>query len=131
MQKGQHRDLTQIYKDVNNKGRSSHMTSINNEKQRIADIIQDREDKRLYKIALKEAKQKWKVGVKIFRQKETLERDIQEAIIDNAEEQVFSLAQTDILDVDDSNFEGPMITVPGGLCSELIMTIDAINKQYK
>ena len=27
---------------------------------RIKDIIQDREDKRLYKIALKEAKQKWK-----------------------------------------------------------------------
>ena len=39
----------------------------NNEKKRIEDIIQDREDKRLYKIALKEAKQKWKVGVRIFR----------------------------------------------------------------
>ena len=67
LQKTQHKDLNKIYEDVNNKGKSAHKQSIDNEKKRIRDIKQDREDKRLYKIALKEAKQKWKAGIKVFR----------------------------------------------------------------
>jgi len=31
MQKTQHRDLNKVYKDVSNKGKKYHMTSINNE----------------------------------------------------------------------------------------------------
>ncbi len=42
------------------------------------DNRQEKENKRLYKIALKKAKQKWKKGVVDFREKETLESDIQE-----------------------------------------------------
>jgi hypothetical protein len=50
-----------------------------------------------------------------FREKETLESDVQDQIIDTLEEQPFSFNMIQILDMDDSEFKGHMITVPGGL----------------
>jgi len=48
--------LNRIYKDVRDKGGKSHKQSIDNEQQRLEDNRQEKENKRLYKIALKKAK---------------------------------------------------------------------------
>ena len=60
-----------------------------------------------------------------------MEDEIMENVIEGQEEIKFEFHNTHIMDIDDSNFRGPMITVAGGLQTEFIFMIDFLNKQYK
>ncbi len=49
----------------------------------------------------------------------------------SSEEQPFTLSTIQILDMDDSDYKGHMVTVPGGMQTQFMLVIDLIIKQYK
>jgi len=79
---------------------------------------------------LRAAKQKWKQGVKVFRQREQLEKEIEEEIIEGAREVHFSLGLR-ITDLDDSHEGEAKVSTPGGLITEFMMLIENFNSQFK